>query len=146
MSEKIHISLLLSVVSYILIVTLLYQNTEKINKFTIVSVNTEVGIKLWAWDEQENTCIKIKKQYHRNNPEIQWLKYGEEKTDWALVINNRMCVEKSEGDKKKLVIYSSEKLNPREVSAILKLDLDMIKIYLYTENEDPSFNGSKPIA
>ena len=118
MSEKIHISLLLSIVSYILIVTLLYQNMEKMNSFTFISVNTDVGIKLGAWEKEDNTCVKSKKQYHINNPEIQWLKYGEEKTDWALVINNRLCVEKSEGDKKKIVIYSSQKFNPREVSLI----------------------------
>ena len=29
---------------------------------------------------------------------------------------------------------------------ILKLDLDMVQMYLYTENEIPSYNGSKVVA
>ena len=29
---------------------------------------------------------------------------------------------------------------------ILKLDLDMVKMYLYTENEDPSYSSSKVLA
>ena len=29
---------------------------------------------------------------------------------------------------------------------ILKLDLDMVEMYLYAENEIPSYNGSKVIA
>ena len=35
-------------------------------------------------------------------------------------------------------------LNP--MTLILKLDLDMVKTYLYTENEVPSYSGSKVIA
>ena len=107
MSDTIHISLLLGVASYILIFTLLYQNAEKINKFTLVNVSTGAGI------EHE---ILLKNRYHSNDPEIQWIKYGEEKTDWALLINSRMCVEKSDGEKKNLVIYSTKKFNSTEVS------------------------------
>ena len=32
------------------------------------------------------------------------------------------------------------------MTLILKLDLDMVKMYLHTENDIPSFNGSKIIA
>ena len=32
------------------------------------------------------------------------------------------------------------------MTLILNLDLDMVKIYLYTKNEIPSYGGSKVIA
>ena len=120
MSDKIHISLLLGVATYILIFTLFYQNTEKINKFTLVNVSTGAGIEyeilLKNMEQKEHTTAVQKNRYDSNDPEIQWIKYGEEKTDWALLINSRMCVETSEVEKKKLVIYSTKKFNSTEVS------------------------------
>lgn len=120
MSDKIHISLLLGVATYILIFTLLYQNTEKINKFTLVNVSTGAGIEheilLKTTEQKEHTTALQKNRYDSNDPEIQWIKYGEEKTDWALLINSRMCVEASDVEKKKLVIYSTKKSNSTEVS------------------------------
>ena len=120
MSDKIQISLLLGVATYILIFTLLYQNTEKINKFTVVNVSTGTGIEreilLKTTEQREHTTALQKNRYDSNDPEIQWIKYGEEKTDWALLINSRMCVEKSDGEKKKLVIYSTNEVNCTEVS------------------------------
>ena len=124
MSDKIPISLFLSVAGYILIFTLLYQNTEKRNKFTLVNVNPgtdiepEILLKSMGQKEHIHVTARQRNRYHSNEPEIQWIKYGEEKTDWALLINSRMCVEKSDGEKKKLVIYSSKEFNRIEVSLV----------------------------
>ena len=44
-----------------------------------------------------------------------------------------------------MMFYSFD-LDLDPMTLVLKLDLDMVKMYLHTKNEVPSFSGSKVIA
>ena len=46
-------------------------------------------------------------------------------------------------DRENMMFYSFD-LDP--MTLVLKLDLDMVKMYLHTKNEVPSYSGSKVIA
>ena len=48
-------------------------------------------------------------------------------------------------DRENIMFYSFDlELDP--TTLVLKLDLDMVKMYLHTKNEVPSYSGSKVIA
>ena len=47
--------------------------------------------------------------------EKQWIKYGEEDTDWALLVNTWICTEEDNDTHKKLVAYSSKNLHLNNV-------------------------------
>ena len=44
-----------------------------------------------------------------------------------------------------MMFYSFD-LDHNPMTLVLKLDLDMVKMYLHTKNEVPSYSGSKVIA
>ena len=43
------------------------------------------------------------------------------------------------------MIFYSFNLSLDQMTLIFKLDLDMVKVYLYTKNEVPGYSGSKVI-
>ena len=47
--------------------------------------------------------------------ETQWIKYGKEDTDWALLVNTWICTEKDNDTHKKLVLYSFKNLHLNNV-------------------------------
>ena len=48
-------------------------------------------------------------------------------------------------DRENIMFYSFD-LDLDPMTLVLKLDLDMVKMYLHTNNEVPSYSGSKVIA
>ena len=53
-------------------------------------------------------CVNCETETFPMQNETQWIKYGEEDTDWALLVNTLTCVERDNDTHKKLVIYSSK--------------------------------------
>ena len=54
-------------------------------------------------------------QVNEMRNETQWIKYGEEDTDWALLVNTWICTEKDNDTHKKLMVYSSKNLHLNNV-------------------------------
>ena len=62
----------------------------------------------------DNNTVTFRR-VNKMRKEAQWIKYGKEDTDWALLVNTWICTEKGSDTHKKLVAYSSKNLHLNNV-------------------------------
>ena len=78
---------LVTVVASILVTTIFYKNMENVNKLILsksgVKQQIIVDIAIHEHDKSERLMIN---QTDGKNNDISWIKYGEENSDWALVM------------------------------------------------------------
>ena len=79
------------------------------------------------------------------DPDLSWIKYGEEATDWALLVNAWLCVQHKKGNgssqksksEKELVIYSYQDFNLTEVSKAYVFNCLSLSVSLESTFFDP---------
>ena len=72
------------------------------------------------------------------SPDLSWIKYGEEDTDWALLVNAWLCVQHKTRNgssqkykrRKELVIYSYQEFNLTKVSKVHYLSCSILSFSL----------------
>ena len=52
----------------------------------------------------------------KSNPDFVWQKYGREESDWALIVNAWLCVQREYANKTNLVAYSDDQVEVTKVS------------------------------
>ena len=117
-----YLQFVIAIFSSLITVLFFQKYTNVIMNYTFFSINVTKGIlsnnpKNKSYYESNTSKKKAVGEINQNPASaFKWIKYGNDVSDWALVVNAHLCIERTRNKKSNLVIYSFEDINLKEVS------------------------------